>query len=299
METIITTFTTADKYQHYLPLYIYVLRKSYPRYHVQTFINGRIDDLNKRAFKYLAKSGLKFDLPIEDVFGDIEIRKSTANCLRFLIPESYFINYKQVIITDADLLIFNTDPSLLEWHKNRMRRLGACFAGHRGPLKRKYRPEISPEGWRGDFARVAGGFFMATPRFFKITHKVREKYLKDIRSQKYNDDYREADEVMLGRILKESGLQVPKLYKKENFDIDLRGVHLGDFKGTMKKRYASQRKMRKVLTQRNCKNYLNLLEDPVFQGLVKIMKEDHKLNKIFGLCENYCKNRVGLKGLML
>ena len=289
---IATTFVTADKYQHYLPMYIYSLKRSYPQILVKTFIQGRIDSLNTKAFNYLHDQGLFFDLPIENLFKDIKLRKSTANALRFLIPEQYFRSFDYLFITDADLLIFQTQPSMADWHIKRMISIGSCFAGHHGPWKRKYRPEVNTAGWKGDFERVSGGFFMATPKWFKKTKKARKKYRKLIENGKYDDTYREADEVMIGRILKESKLPIPKMRKVENFNIDIRGIHYGDFKGTMKKRYKSPRKMRKVVTKWSCKEYLELLKDPIYQGLMDIMQEDHKLAKIFPLVENYCRRRV-------
>ena len=276
MKTVITTISTEDYFQHYLPLYIYILRKEYPEYDVKTFIKGKTDELTKKAFAYL-REHIEFEDPIQ-VFKNYGLLESTINCLRFLVPEKHFKGYDYVIFTDLDLLIFRSKPTLLNWHLKRMKRLRTCYAGHRGPKLQPHRPEISFEGWVGRFKRVAAGFFMATPEWFKRTKTARARYKKKARCGKLGG-YREMDEVMLARILKESKLPVPPLYKKENFKIDERGIHLGDFKYSMKKRYESLRKMRKKVTNKNIKKFYDLDNDPIWQGLIKILCKDPKIKK--------------------
>ena len=63
----IATYVTDNWYQNFLPTYIYSIRKEYPDYQVKTFLNGRINDLNKEAFDYLQSQNVNFDYPIENL----------------------------------------------------------------------------------------------------------------------------------------------------------------------------------------------------------------------------------------
>lgn len=271
MKTCITTLATSNWFQHYLPMYIYILRKEYPEYYVRTFITGETDALTHECLNYLRSNGVNLDPPIE-IFEDIKLIKSTANSLRFLIPENYFNGMDQVLFTDCDLLLFRNDPTLLKWHLKRMKAMNTCYAGHHGPKHHIFRPEISPEGWKGRFERVSGGFLMVTPKWFRKTKAARKKYLRIAMKGKLGG-FREFDEVMLGRIMRKSGLPMPPM----GFCMKQRGIHLGDFK---LRKSRIKRKMRKRLVPQMAKNFIELTNDPIWCGLIEILRQDDKITKI-------------------
>jgi len=276
MKTCITTIASDDYFQHYLPLYIYILRREYPEYTVRTFIKGKIDLVTEKCFKIMERAGVEFERPIS-IFERLPTkRESTINCLRFLIPHKHFRGFEQVLFTDVDLLLFRTKPTLIRWHIKRMQKMKTCYAAHHGPLKRPYRAEISLLGWTERFERIGGGFVMVTPRWWKITEKARHYYRKKAVDGKIGG-YRESDEVMLGRIIKDSGLPMPPL----GFNIKLRGVHLGDFKSTMKKRYHSKSTMKNKISRSNIKNFIELEEDKTWCKLLAVLDAEggHKLYK--------------------
>lgn len=276
MKTCITTIVSDNYFQHYLPLYIYILRREYPEYTVKTFIKGKIDTTTEKCFKIMRDAGVKFEDPISIFERLPEKRESTINCLRFLIPHKHFKRFDQVIFTDVDLLLFRTAPTLKGWHMSRMKKMKTCYAAHHGPPKRPYRPEISLSGWMGRFERIGAGFVMVTPRWWERTKGMRQYYRKKAVNGKIGG-YRESDEVMLARIVKDSGLPMPPL----GFNIKLRGVHLGDFKSTMKKRYTSKSTMKNKVSKQNVKNFCQLEEDKVWCELLAVLEAEggHKLYK--------------------
>lgn len=270
MKKICCTGIASDNYyQLYLPLFTYILNKEYPEYEVKTFIKGNLNAINKKIYS-------KFNLvkPIS-IFKEIPEKRSTINCLRFLVPERHFKNYKYVIFLDVDLLIFRTTPTLFQWHKQRMKDIGSCYAGHHGPWKKRHRPKIAPRGWKGDYERVAGGLFMATHKWFKKTKSARNFYLDLARKRKLGG-YREADEVMLCNILKKSNIPVPPM----GFTRKLRGVHLGDFKSTMRKRYNSKSKMTRKVSRANAKKFLEYQNDAKWLELCSIVEQNKYIANI-------------------
>lgn len=286
MKTAITTLVSADKFQHWLPLYIYVIRKEYPEYFLKTFITGKLNDLTSRCLNYLRDSGVRFDEPIR-VFENIELIESTANSLRFLIPQNYFKGMDYVIYTDADLLLFRNSPTLLQWHLKRLKRMKTSYAGHHGPWKRKYRPEISKEGWKGNFERVSAGFFMTTQQWYTDTKKARKHFLKIAQKGKLGG-YREYDEVMLGRIVKSSGLPMPP----SGFCKKQRGIHAGDFAQAKKRRWKSRKKIKKRTVPQMVIKFQALEKDKIWKGLLKRLDENNYIMGIIERARKYLERRM-------
>ena len=185
------------------------------------------------------------------------------------------------MFTDADLLLFRNEKITFEdWHIDRMNSIGSNYAGHLGPLRYPRRFNLPNwHGWTGNYERVAGGFFYATDEWFKSVKNIRKMMRKGVKKGLIGG-YRENDEVMLAQILKMSGLPMPGRYK-ENFKIALRGLHAGDFKKSMKKRYTSSRKMNKKIRPSIARKYIDTVDnDPIWQGLTKILSEDKVLDGI-------------------
>lgn len=280
MKVCLTTIVTDNYFQLYLPLFIYTIRKEYPEYDIKTFIKGEMSELNKKVFE-------KFNLPKPiSIFQKIPEIKSTINSLRFLIPQKHFMGYDYIIFLDADLLIYRTVPTLLDWHLERMEKIGSCYAGHHGPWKKRYRPEVSKSGWRGKFERVSGGFFMVTQKWFEKTRHARKHYL-DLAKAGNLGGYREYDEVMLGNILKISNMRMPPM----GFKRLLRGVHLGDFKPAMKARYKSRNKMKIKVAVKHAKKFLEYNNDEKWVKLCEMVNEEKYISNILKTATKYLTKR--------
>lgn len=259
------TLTSSDHYQHYLPLWAYCARKYVGRDIdiACCVVNGAADKETNAA---LHAAGFE---DVCEVFTGGVFPACGYNLMRFLTGDTTK-GSDATLICDADLLL-TENP--FPWH---LAQLDAthCFASHHGPRRKPYRPEVSgPEGWRGDWERTAGGFVLVTPEWYAKTLCVRKKYLEQLHAGAL-PEFRELDEVILSRIIKESGMEVPQ---SKFFPPSLRGVHIGDFKDSMTHRWTNMAKMVGKLTTDNCVRFRELEADPVWQKMLRILGGDTTL----------------------
>lgn len=259
------TVATPGHYSHYLPLYVYCIKQFLPDWSIETVVTGEIDEATRKAFSVI---GGKDVLP-RVLDRDMKL-EGEANLMRFLyFPQSPWAQY--TMVTDADLLLFE-DP--LQWHVERL--VDDTYAGHLGPKKRPWRPEIhGPDGWTGKFQRVAGGFFLATQYWFSKTCGARAEIrgLLDIGAL-HKTGWREMDEVMLARMIKSSGFKLPST---KGFPANLRGIHIGDFKRTMTHRWTSMEKMVQKLTNENCVRFREVEKTEEWKRMLKYLCGDEEL----------------------
>ena len=281
----ILTVCTADHFQHHIPLFIRCIRRWGDGVDIHIFVRGELDDLTKKAMSKLEEYGVckGYDFIHENYAMDYPFDESTTNCLRFLVDTPEICSYAQTMITDVDLMLFN---DLFPWHMQRMVDTEQPFAGHHGPWRKPYRPEVSKEGWVGAFERVAGGFFCTTPAWYVQTAKQREYQSHDLKDGRLGK-WRESDEVMLSRIIKGSGMKVPG----KGFPLELRGVHLGDFKPSMKHRYTDMGKMATKLSESNAQNYLLIRRDKAFSDVLDIVKKDPEIAEVFNNLDWHIEQR--------
>jgi hypothetical protein len=268
------TVCSADHFQSYIPLYIAALR-TWSKDSIVIYLKGKLNSKVKTALEsiddlYIIKEGC---------FGNYPDLKSTTNCLRFIVNTGELFQY--TIITDIDMLLFQ-DP--WNWNVNQITPENP-FAGHHGPYHKPRRPEVCPS-WTGDFERVAGGMFCVTTEWYRRSETAQDKYDALLQSGEWGW-FRESDEVMLARIIKESGMQVPQ---SKVLPTELRGVHLGDFKESMNHRWKDPIKMQRILTPRNCTAYRTLSVTSEWQSIVSILHDD-KLNGILDNINTYLESR--------
>lgn len=269
------TVCSADHFQSYIPLYIAALR-TWSKDHVMIYLKGKLNNRVKSAL------GVIDDIYIieEDCFKDYPNLKSTTNCLRFIINHGSLFEY--TIITDIDMLLFQNPWN---WNINQIVVTETLFTGHHGPYHKPRRPEVCPS-WTGDFERVAGGMLCVSSNWYQRVQTAQKKYDGFLKSGTWGN-FREADEVMLARIIKESGMQVPQ---SKVLPTELRGLHLGDFKESMTHRWKDPIKMQKLLTPRNCSAYRTLSVTSEWQNMVSILQDD-KLNGILDNVNTYLESR--------
>jgi hypothetical protein len=289
---VLSTVVAGQLYNNASLLMQYCAARFLPDWHVRIFSRDGGDAHNLRsAMEILGGSHPDLELVRGGAFPyyawatDGNTRSATNMC-RFLLGWNYFedLDPDYVLMVDADLLLFQ-DP--LAWHLVNMDPKG-CFAGHHGPYRKPYRPEVSNKGWHGDFERVAGGFFLMSRQWFEQTKVAREKYCNLLYDGKLAPGWREMDEVILARIIKESGLTVPK---NKRFPAELRGVHLGDFRDDMTHRWTNMEKMQSKLTNENCLNFRTLEADNVWQELLKVLSHDVPLMRILGNVRSHLSKR--------
>jgi len=277
---IVTTLVTDNHYQHYLPIFIYTMRRSNPNCLIKTFIKGRIDSLCESAFDFLHEKGIHFDLPIEFPFSEYPDNISVPNALRFLIPECNFGN-NDVLFTDADFVFFPHEPAIDKYYKYKLKKWGQSYWGRRG-FKRLI-------GTSQKAKRIAGGGFLATPEWFEKTTELRARYREELKDGKIGK-VREDDEIMLWYICAGSKLGCPtkrgnKIKKK------YRELHLGDFK--FYHRWTSVQKMRRKINRGNYYKWHRLEEDETWLGLTQILSKCEEINQVITNVREYMSLRKG------
>ena len=277
MSKAIMTVCTADYFQYYIPIFVYSISKCYPDVDVVILLRGKPDPLVADALRCIKEPRFVI-MPDHKV--DYPNLKSTTNSLRFITDSLRC----ETFITDVDFFFTKTSQNIFSYCEQN--RFNDYYFGTHGPFAKPHRPEVCPS-WTGNFERVAGGFFMAYKGWWDKTQKQRERYDDSLRRGEYGY-YREADEVMLARIIKDSGLPMPA---QTPLPRQVRNVHLGDFKPTMKHRYTNRNKMRAILDIQCVNDFLIAKSDPVFIEIRKIVSKNAQMKQILDIAFDYCEKR--------
>jgi len=292
MNVHLNLFTTANWYQHFIPLFAYCWTKAWPQYRVDIAVMGKLDDMNITALSHLGNVQIRTNLEsdkyvrqdgvliTEHILEDIPLKDSTANTARFLFfkdtPGENCNDVDGLFITDIDFLFFDCGEDIIQWHIRKMEEFGSCYYAHHGPWKK---PQRFPGAWKGEYERLAGGAAYLSREWFSKCKESICKYGEQLRKGEIGT-YREEDEVLFCRICKENGLPInqDKIYPAR-----YRGLHLGDFRPDMQHRWTDMEKMRGKLLDENCMRYLQMCEnDPIWNAIyVRICKGDEKIKEIF------------------
>jgi len=275
----ISTVICGD-YQHYIPFFVLSAKGWIKNVDVNIFLYESLDDTTVEAIGYLENSGIINKINIkENVFK--KRNPNQVNSLRFLVSEG-IDDYDTTLITDIDFLVFE-DP--VHWHNEEMLLSYKPFAGHHGARKHPMRTEISKDGWVGSFERTCGGMFAVNKKWYSMTHDARVYFMKNL---DMSCTYREHDEVMLSRIIKLIGYDVPHI---KNFYRDIRLIHLGDFRANMEHRYKNTKKLSKRISKTTAENYNNLIKTKEFKDIFDIMKRSDIIKTVFGNLNKYMRLR--------
>ena len=280
LEFCVTTLTTDDYYQNYLPTFIYSIRKACPDIWVKTFIRGRLNELNREAFNYMQDNKVFFDMPVECMFTDYPDLPSTTNALRFLIDVGRFEYAQYVYFTDADFIYLSHEPPIDQYYVQKLHLWEECYWGRRGPKRDRKSREITK--------RIAGGGFLATRQWFAETADLKTKMVYSVANGDIGEA-REDDEKMLWDICAGSGLKCPT-FRGNTRRKKYKEIHLGDFK-TDFKRWKSNRKMKQRITMGNLYKWFRLEEDPVWKGLTEIVCKEPKIAEVFENLRDYMNRR--------
>lgn len=279
MKTTFTTVVSADNYQNYIPLYCHALRAWF-KDDINIFLRGQ---LSTNCAAALPQNDPKIRI-IQNAFDGYPFKPSTTNALRFIVDNEILSSYDYCMITDIDLLILQ-DP--WAWHLPQITKQHP-FSGYHGATRKPVRSEIC-RAWAGLFERVAGGYFCVGRPWWQATLSARTKYSLALADGRYGV-YREQDEVMLARIIKDSKMQVPK---SKFYPRELRGIHLGDFK--FKHRWTNMNKMLNLLTDKNVELYWKLIETKPWQDSINAL-QDKFLNVILERVLCHIKARTCFSG---
>lgn len=299
--------STSNSFQYYIPMFIYTAKTAYPTYYIKVFVHGELSESCRNLLhrmKSLKMCNSKWEV-LENQFQELpKLRPASLSAMRFILPDSHYKNYDYVYITDIDFLIFNHKPTLKTHYVNMMDEAKQFYVAARSPLRRPRRRKISKSGWIRKFKRLQGGrVFFRVCEWIPKTKAFREKYYK-IAIEDGNDSYdkhkfgsyREYDEVMLNRILRQSGIPTPrrsgKYLTNNGLDKTYRDIHLGDFK--FDRRAHSVRKMARRMRYENAVNFNHLEKDPVWKEICGVCElESSHIRQVMRRCRKYCEGRKG------
>lgn len=304
-KVLITTTASNDEFQYYIPLFIYTAKKANPTYDVKVFCHGElrpaVANLLQRMRNEKWVRGNFFVL--ENQFHDIpKIRKSTLNAMRHILPDSELEGYDYQYITDVDFLMFHHKPTLKAWYVSMAEEAGQPYVAARGPLYRPHRRKVNGGAWKRRFKRIGSGrVFLVLKDWLPKTQKMRDRYrriAKNDGTDKWDKHsfgaYREYDEVMLYRIMRESNIPTPRLSNKYLTGSGLnnlyRDIHLGDFK--FARRAHSARKMGAKLKDDNAAALIKLVADPNWKEIMRVCGRSGTVRQVVRRCKKHCESRV-------
>lgn len=293
-----TTVCSSNHYQYFIPVFVYSIKKAYPEAGVKVFLAGKLkDELRAIMTKLRTEKLINDDWEIfEDKYLDYPKRPSMYNAMRFLLKKENFSGYDYVLIKDIDFIVVPHEPTHLKYLSKRMKSVGACLLGTRGPYNRPRRPHINRRGWKYEFTRIAGGtVLLKNPEWFDKTAQAVSDYRQYLKYGKSDGidghvagSYREYDEVMLHRICKKCHIKTPK---KKGLAADNKGIskiyrdiHLGDFY-----KRKSWRKIRGKIPKETVKQYRILEKDPVWQEVKAVASSNPKVGKTLSLARKCLK----------
>jgi MoaA/NifB/PqqE/SkfB family radical SAM enzyme len=221
-------FTICDEtYQWYVPLFLKSIEtiKTEQKITPVVFIRGNVDP----EMIELCKGNAQYIYTIDDHYGNYLQNTEfpsggyTTAAMRYLLrPETTpsfgvkkfaFENSDYTLITDIDILFYKETMTIIDQHMMHLVRDNTvCF-------------ENWVSEYRGECPRLPGVHFV-TKEWWSRTEKAREKCTNKVMETGTINEYW-FDELMLGQIVKESGLPLPpaeaKLWRHH-------GVHLGDWR---------------------------------------------------------------------
>lgn len=249
-------FTIASgHYQWYLPLWFDRIEKELPQAKPLAYVRGDIELPEPWKSKCLKD-------PVLDTF---PMDGNTTAALRYVYSNRQIESYDYTLITDCDMLLMAEQPDLINQHMRAMARSGLqCYDNYVYTLNGG-----SP---------VVPGVHFVTKDWWECTRRVRG--LKQQELSQFGSLVKGYDEIMLGRIIKESGL--PFSYESRLWAHH--GLHLGDWRLRLKHNVLCQQ------PDAPMRNFINrILSEPGFQGIMDMcsgrleyLKETFDLIKIEG-----------------
>lgn len=201
--------SVSGNYQWYIPLFLNRIRKEYPEYEARVVLRGR---MNLPPTLREGIENRERDKYPPDGY--------TTAALRYVEYQDVLENYDFVLITDVDMLIKREDPNLVNQHAAYMEINGLeCYENYVSSI------------YNGS-PRLPGIHFV-TKAWWNRTLAAREKYARDLQLRGSHDWA--WDEVMLGKVVSESGL---RLYDAGQNLWANHGIHLGDWRRNLKKKQA-------------------------------------------------------------
>jgi len=256
---VFLTMVSADHFQAYIIPCIMAIR-TWSNDEIVVLVKGKLRQRTKNALAMCGYKGIKI---VEDYAVDYPDNPSTVSCLRFIKGYEHVRNNLFTMIIDCDLMLFE---DLWQWHFERLTSKSP-FAGRHGARKKPVRKDIC-DSWEGPFERVCGGIICVRFDWWERTLAARRRH-NELVKLGLEGRYREEDEVVLAKIIKESGLDIPE---SKEFPSILRGIHFGDFK--FNKRVNDKSKMVRILNPRSIIKFMRLSSTEKWKSIIEELNDD-------------------------
>jgi len=207
-------YVSSKKYQWYIPMFLYFLKKAYPEYFC---IIAYQTTLSREVHDSIQIIGSNNSVVYENVYNDY------PDVCKFLRWVMYFEDFKQfdyVYIGDIDIMLVRENPSLLDRHIYISKKYGLIYSN----------TFDYPD--RGE--RMSGiNFFEQKPYFDKML-PVMEKYRKKLSmlgqvEEFYNHKLKHYDnQFAINVMMKEAGIKIDKEAKNYENVFQYSGIHLGE-----------------------------------------------------------------------
>lgn len=202
-----------------------------------------------------------------------------SSCYRFLkIPELKIYHcYNYVYITDIDMLICPESPSLLTFHTLEMEKTGL--------------PYSNVPRWKEPMGenRLTGLHFIEE-RWYTRTFEAREKELYNLKNGLIGSCKCD-DELMLMRIVKASGLDIPE---RGNLLRRHHGIHLGTLRDYRDKTLQQRRNNVRTRIRPHAGYWCNLIETADYKAIVRTIRDKDLLWELKEL-EKFARQIAGVK----
>ncbi|MEN0679038.1 hypothetical protein [Plesiomonas shigelloides] len=125
-----TTFVFGNKYIEYIPLFVYSIKKAYPKSGIVIFCHS---DISNEELGNIEKIGNYNDIKIINKYqSDISLSNNKdipyGAALRWLVWDDSFLNYQRIYIADIDIFYCKEEKNIYEQHEIHMRKIGKPFS---------------------------------------------------------------------------------------------------------------------------------------------------------------------------
>jgi hypothetical protein len=230
----ITTYVFGNKYQQFIPLYLYSIMRAYPEYEAIVFIDDKLDENVKRQINTL-EAGRTFRIVegCQDRFG--RLSGQPAASVRWILYDKQFEDYESIYIGDIDFFICQESLPLFEQHTTHCDVTGLFYSNAlRYPVNHESRDlrsiaaritrDLSVANLRAimfppkNTYRLSGLHFVRTKEYFDAVRHLLPKYKKLIQSTSMRRVYLKHhrggfnDECLLYDLVQEAGLGLPEKF---------------------------------------------------------------------------------------
>lgn len=175
----VATWVYGRKYQGWIPLYVYSIKKNYPDYDIKIFLDKNLSIGIEKILK-------EFDLNkyveiIENVIATNEYRYCNnieKRCYRWLMNEMGGLSeYEFVYIGDIDIYITKEEVPLLEQHIKHLEQVNGVYSN---AIRLTFRDYFSHRKIidKSHLWRLTGLHFVKSKEYFKAVCKNQERIMK-------------------------------------------------------------------------------------------------------------------------